>query len=376
MRGPFYTDNEATRAREKLHLIGRARKDPDLQAQEDVARQNVALPQYAPFSEAEEDVDGDVEFVITSLHPSIHSGALALTVRGMRDERACSLIAAWCWVFLSTACVIFFSWASWLYVAHNLADNPLVRKSHVKEAVRRLIQVMEMNSTLSGSNHSSETGLDSSIQEFCEKTPSPYFFSVLEFMFCAFLVGHISDARTLAIQIWKCPVVETREETAEERADSLMITGLIKTDAYWLIAGLALPKIALAGVFWYIGSAFMAYTKTMTSMASRVVLLVFMSQVDSLFFRSFYSSSKQDWVGKAQIVQQRGRCLRYSIAWPGECAKLVFVLVVVGVSFYLYKDTFNLRWQCWHCVRDCLNNCSNTFHFCHMLEAPFLHNIV
>merc|ERR1712039_829391 len=111
------------------------------------------------------------------------------------------------------------------------------------------------------------------------------------------------------------------------------------------------PKMMLSCFVWYIGTTFVAFTQEMHRMIFRCLIVIVISKVDTVFFHSFMSSSKKDWVCRAQVVQIRNRFLRYGTAWPGELFKLILAIGLVLLSYFLFSDEFRLRTLCWECAR-------------------------
>mmetsp|Transcript_95990 Transcript_95990/g.240594 ORF Transcript_95990/g.240594 Transcript_95990/m.240594 type:complete len:400 (-) Transcript_95990:46-1245(-) len=330
---------------------GRAQRSPQLQP----PRGKAALLDDGMESSDET----EEELVLSNLHANVYAACFALTVRGLRDKRTTTLLVSWLWVLLSIAFNVFLLHMAYYYVAFKLGNRFSGRfaQKQVPHATAHLVEVINGNKTL-------DPDRDQYLVTLCSDLPSPWFFCLVEFLFNAYLMAQLSTTRTLLFQIWNCPVVRRRDDTAEERIENMVVSGLLSYDAYWLCCLLVFPKMMLIAILWYVGTAFIAFTTHISTMASRVLLLVCIAQVDVIIFESFFSSSKKDWVTKVQVAQYSKQCTRYATAWPGELAKLGFVTVLCGLAWELFSCEFDLRDLCWTCARTCTLQCSAAFTFC------------
>jgi len=315
--------------------------------------------------EDEREETSEEELILTKLHGSVYDMAFGLTVRGMRDKRAATVLVALMWVFMSVTLVMLCLAEAYANTRFSLFGR-FADKSKVYLAQNVLRDAIATNQTLDQAHHA--------IVAVCDSMPSLPFFCLTEFLLCIYLYGNLAALRHLAVQIWNCPVVKNREETAEERPDKFVVTGLMPHDAPWMTALFVVPKFLTVAFQWYVGSAFLSYSRRISSITIRACMIIMISQVDKLVFESFISASKKEWVQSIEVVIGSGRMSRYAAAWPGEIAKLISISLIAYASCWFFSDEVRIRGICWECMTTCSNHCSDAFDYCK--SDSFIHMVV
>lgn len=310
------------------------------------------------------------ELVTSSVPANLHSAAFVLTVRSLREGRRGTLVMAWLWVLITT----FIQWCL-IAVIYAYVSFWLKHKFDPKATMNRVM--VRLTEAIQNQTSLQRDGDDRFVIAFCRQLPSPYLYAIVAFLYNAYLLGVLSECRTLFLQIMTCPRTRDRQSTAEETDEEIVVLGLLQQDVVMYVVGLIIPELITTLILWDLGVSFIAFSKEVLQMFWRAMILVGITQVDKLIFHSFYSTSKKQWVGRAQVLQARGRCSRIGIAWPGELLKLLLVIAASVLSYLRHRDDFRLRVACWQCARDCHNTCSEAFNYCKGRGFwPFLRQLI
>mmetsp|Transcript_59085 Transcript_59085/g.190029 ORF Transcript_59085/g.190029 Transcript_59085/m.190029 type:complete len:260 (-) Transcript_59085:46-825(-) len=218
------------------------------------------------------------------------------------------------------------------------------------------------------------TKRDRRIMSFCQKLPSLLFFGTVQFIWTARMIGQFSQARAFMSLLFGCPIQETRSMTVYEKDGAIIITGLLAFDALFFSVTLVAAKTGVAVLLWYTGTELLAVTSDVTHLLFKAITLSYITDIERQVFKNFLAQSKQEWIRRTQVVQERGQILRFMISWPGEVLKLLSAVVLVVLANLIFRSEFELRSLCWTCIHNCYTACSKSFDYCSVTNAA-LHGI-
>lgn len=319
-------------------------------------RQKQPLVYEAEDHKGDESGDSEDELVLSSMQGTVYDTAFAFCVRSLKERRWCSVIVPFLWVVFSLQVMFFLSWQWYKYNRYKIEEgNEFEEMRTVKESLKL---AMKANTSLL------EQPSHKLVISVCHTIPSAAVFTQIEFLYTAYLYGNLAHVRTLFFQILLCPWASSRDDTVEEHSGSMLIKGLISSDMPVLAMLLVAPKVVFLACLWYLGTACLAYTRHMYQFPSTLLALILLSQLDTVIFETFISSSKKKWVSQVEIVQRSSRFLRYTASWPGELVRFVGVCLIVYMGYWIFRDEFALHYLCYKCTRDCSNQCSTAFKYC------------
>lgn len=274
------------------------------------------------------------------------------------------IVLAWTWVLLVNFLNLAIIWSLSCY-NHRDAGNVFGKSSKVNGIITRLSYILEHDIR----PNATESRWDKAVIDFCSQQPSDIFFFVVHFIWSSRMLGQLSEARTLLVTMWSCPVREARERTIEERNDNVLLAGLMPYDCPIFTATLVLPKSIMAILLWYVGSELLALTRDLSHLLLKAVTLYYVSVIEMEIFSNFLSHSKKEWIMAAQMVQVRGPCCRMAVSWPGEVLKLLSAISLVWGARFMFATETEVRTLCFRCVRICTNECSQAFGYCRNLPS-------
>merc|ERR1719414_387296 len=114
--------------------------------------------------------------------------------------------------------------------------------------------------------------------------------------------------------------------------------GILPFDGLFFGLMLVVPKFTLAVLVWWTGTRHLVLSRDLFDMLFRASALHYTASIERQLFNSFLAHSKKQWVKRTSVLQERHIMFRPLISWPGEIAKFLASLLLLAISWYMYKD--------------------------------------